>query len=119
MTDSVIVETNDVSASTPTAEPADTLTAVRDLVLRAHPDVIAELVQGDSIDELIASVEPATAAYLRLASRFESPATTEPVVEVPAGSSAPLVMDVDRLPTAEKLRIGIRDRQRHPIRGQS
>jgi len=49
-------------------EPAGTdLGKVRDLVLKAHPDVVPDLVRGGSVDELIASVEPARGAYQRIA----------------------------------------------------
>jgi len=49
-------------------EPAATdLGKVRDLVLKAHPDVVPDLVRGGSVDELIASVEPARSAYQRIA----------------------------------------------------
>jgi hypothetical protein len=50
------------------SEPAATdLGKVRDLVLKAHPDVVPDLVRGGSVDELIASVEPARSAYQRIA----------------------------------------------------
>ena len=49
-------------------EPAVTdLGKVRELVLKAHPDVVPDLVRGSSVDELIASVEPARGAYQRIA----------------------------------------------------
>ena len=71
-----VVETVDVetvavtTAVPPVAEsqqpPAD-LGKVRELVLKAHPDVVPDLVRGSSVDELIASVEPARSAYQRVA----------------------------------------------------
>jgi hypothetical protein len=45
----------------------DELGKVRELVLKAHPDVVPDLVRGSSVDELIASVEPAQSAYQRIA----------------------------------------------------
>ena len=42
---------------------------VRDLVLQAHPDVVPDLVRGDSLDALLASVEPARTAYQQIAER--------------------------------------------------
>jgi hypothetical protein len=84
----------------------DELGKVRELVLKAHPDVVPDLVRGSSVDELIASVEPARSAYQRIADqvrRVESgvgsresevktsdvrPPTSEPIVQppvVPAG----------------------------------
>ena len=49
----------------------DDLGAVRELVLRAHSDVVPELVQGDSIQAILASVEPAQSAYTRIATSIE------------------------------------------------
>ena len=50
------------------AEPAGTdLGKVRELVLKAHPDVVPDLIVGSSVDELIASVVPARTAYQRIA----------------------------------------------------
>ncbi|MGH2562056.1 MAG: hypothetical protein ACRDJH_23605 [Thermomicrobiales bacterium] len=89
----------------------DDLTTVRDLILRAHPDVVPELVAGGTIAELTASVESARAAYQRIAeaARHGGAATTPPTV--PAGG-APMVLDLDRLPTAELLRRGVEQRSR-------
>src|SRR5690606_31487105 len=42
------------------------LPAVRELVLRAHPEVVPELVQGESVADLLASIAPAAEAYQRL-----------------------------------------------------
>jgi hypothetical protein len=47
--------------------PAGDLEKVRELVLKANPDVVPDLVRGGSIDELLASVEPARGAYQRVA----------------------------------------------------
>lgn len=86
-------------------DSAPDLTAVRELVLRAHPDVVPELVTGDSVADLIASVEPARAAYARLATSL---AETRPApTSVPAGGGGPIPLDPDRLPAAEKIRRGL------------
>jgi hypothetical protein len=53
------------TASSP--PPTSDLGQVRELVLKAHPDVVPDLVRGSSVDELIASVEPARTAYQRIA----------------------------------------------------
>lgn len=86
-------------------DPSPDLTAVRALVLRAHPDVVPELVTGNTVADLIASVEPARAAFDRLASSIAAsrPASTA----VPAGGGAPIPVDPDRLPAAEKIRRGL------------
>lgn len=101
--------------SSPAAQPglnSTTLDAVRELVLRAHPNVVPELVHGTSVEALLASVEPASQAYAAVSSRVS---TTTPVIEsppsVPAGGSGPVPIDLTQLPTA-KLRRGLSERQR-------
>lgn len=95
--------------------PPDTLEQVRNLVLLAHPEVVPELVHGASLTELLASVEPAHRAYAELVARLHvdapSPAAqAQPTHQVPAGGAVPAPLDLERMPTAEKLRRGIRDR---------
>jgi hypothetical protein len=88
----------------------DDLAAVRELVLRAHPDIVPELLTGMTIADLTASIEPARAAYQRIAEQTMRP---EPVIppSVPAGGTQQII-DPDRLPTAEKLRRGLASRDR-------
>jgi hypothetical protein len=84
------------------------LDTVRDLVLRAHPDVVPELVAGDSVAALLASVEPTRSAYERLtASWSERRPAAGDAATVPAGGGAPIAVDPDRLPAAEKIRRGL------------
>src|SRR5215213_1521510 len=56
--------------------PAD-LTKVRELVLKAHPDVVPDLVACSAVDELIASVEPARTAYQRIADQVRESRSLE------------------------------------------
>ena len=84
--------------------------------LRAHPDVVPELVTGGSVAELLASVEPARAAYARIVET--RPAVVEetvvvPVVPpvVPAGSGTSAV-DPATLPAQELIRRGIEAERR-------
>jgi len=83
------------SDTTP-ASPAIDLAKVRELVLAAHPDVVAELVGGESFDAILASVEPARSAYQRITERVRqqgqpaaasTPSTPAPAPppSVPAG----------------------------------
>jgi hypothetical protein len=81
--------------------------AVRDLVLQAHRDVVPELIVGNSIAELIASVEPSRAAYQRLADSFRSNVEPRSSPPVPAGGDTPAPVDPNRLPAAEKIRRGL------------
>jgi hypothetical protein len=94
--ETVAVET--VAVTTPAGvEPAgggtQDLGKVRELVLKAHPDVVPDLVRGGSVDELIASVEPARSAYQRIADQVkgsgaETTVTAEPRATVPAATIA-------------------------------
>jgi hypothetical protein len=59
---------------------------IRELVLKANPDLVAEMVRGESLTELMASVEPARAAYQRIAESVRSEARTAAPV-VPAGGT--------------------------------
>lgn len=95
---------------TPPAPPADDVQTVRSLILAAYPDLVPELVIGDSVTALVASVEPARAAYARLRETLPVPpvnATPEVSPAIPAGGGAALAIDPDRLPTAEKIRRGL------------
>jgi hypothetical protein len=106
------------------AGPAADLEKVRELVLKANPDVVPELVRGASLDELIASVEPARSAYQRIAEQVgeattvsaqpgatvnvqgESTVVAEPPA-VPAGG-ANLVIDPANIPPVGKIAQGLR-----------
>lgn len=98
------------------AQDTAQLLAVREALLRAYPDVVPELVGGESVEALLASLEPAAAAYQRLAAGLAQRATpaapTAPVV--PAGSVAPVVFDLDRLPAVEKIRQALAREGRRP-----
>jgi hypothetical protein len=73
---------------------------VRELVLKAHPDVVPDLVRGSSVDELIASVEPARSAYQRIADQV----LTETVAAGGVGSRESEVQTSDhRPPTSDPI----------------
>jgi hypothetical protein len=109
--ETVAVET--VAVTTPAGvEPAgggtQDLGKVRELVLKAHPDVVPDLVRGGSVDELIASVEPARSAYQRVAdqvrgssvrgSSAETTVTAEPGATVNAEGSTTVVVQPPVVP---------------------
>ena len=87
----------------------DELAAVREVVLRAYPDVVPELVGGGSVEDVLASVEGARAAYRRVAAAVTEERAGEPVriPVVPAGAARPAAVDPERLPAAEKIRRGL------------
>jgi hypothetical protein len=71
---------------------AESLAIVRGLILKAHADVVPELVQGESLTALMDSVEPARAAYQRL---VEAVKASAPVV--PAGGASGPAIAIEHL----------------------
>jgi hypothetical protein len=94
-------EVIEVVAGEAADQDREDLGVVRELILRAHPDVVPELISGGSVDELVASVEAARAAYRRVAETVSAPP------RVPAGDTPRLAVDVELLPAAEKIRRGL------------
>ena len=93
------------------------LAAVREVVLRAYPDAVPELVSGASVVEVLASVEGARAAYRRVVEAAEvagAGATAgtgaSSLPSVPAGAVTRPAVDPERLPAAEKIRRGLAGR---------
>ena len=114
MTDEQTTHANEPEAVDESAEPAPEnhsaeidLTRVRDLVLAAHPDVVPEMVQGATFDELMASVEPARDAYQRIASAAASTRSAPKVAAQPGHRSATLA-DIESLSPLGKISEGLR-----------
>jgi hypothetical protein len=86
----------------------DAVGLVRELARKAHPDAVAELIDGADAEAIAASIEPARAAFARLKERLaiEQAAAAAGPVRVPAGGNPPAV-DPDRLPASEKIRRGL------------
>lgn len=106
------VETPAVETPAPAAVD---LSKVRDLILQANPGVVTEMVQGDSFDALLASVEPAKAAYQRIAEsvRAAAPAATATVTApaVPGGQPGrQFIINIDELSPGAKITEGLRRR---------
>lgn len=103
------------SAREPMQTSNDEVAMVRELALRAHPDAVPEMVAGATVAEVMASLEPARAAYQRLAERMETRgvggAAVPAVPAVPAGSAPRVATDPERLPAAEKIRRGLAARR--------
>lgn len=99
------------------AIPETELAAVRDLVLKAHPNVVPELVRGVTVAELTSSIPAAEAAYQRIAAAL----TGEPAAAPPADADASVpetppavpsgagstVLDLAAIPPGEKIRRGL------------
>ena len=101
---------------TPVITPAvnttgNDLARIRELVLQAHPDVVPDLVRGDSFDDLLASIEPARTAYQRIADQLRAgtPSTTPPAdttpttrpPHVPAGGATSVIDPSSLTPTTK------------------
>jgi uncharacterized protein (DUF3084 family) len=79
----------------------------RDLVVRTDPELPEELIGGDDIDAIDASVDTARRIVGQVRSHFESLVTP---VRVPAGAPARTAPDYSALPPEEKIRIGLAQR---------
>ena len=93
---------------------SDDVALVRDFIVAADAGLIAELVTGATVGEVLASVATARAAYQRIAEQVRAGVPlAEPVVRptpvpaVPAGGAAPFVVDPGDLPSGELIRRGI------------
>ena len=98
-------ETETQVASEP--ETPDEAGLVRDLILRAYPDVVPELIGGETVAEMLAAVPAAQEAYRRVVETAGESRTVAPE-PVPAGAgsrSAP--RNVDALPPVAKIRAGL------------
>ena len=80
----------------------------RDLVVKTEPALPAELIAGDSVDAVEASVEAARAMVTRVRTHIESQAQAG---RVPAGSPARSAPDVSMLTPEQKIRYGLAQRE--------
>jgi hypothetical protein len=88
-------------------EAPDELTLARDLVLRAHPETVAELVSGATLAELLASIPAAEAAYARIVAAGKQE-DRSPATPVPGGGAVRSVgVNVDGLSPFAKIRAGL------------
>lgn len=71
--------------------------SVRQLILTLHQSIVPDMVNGDTVSDLIASIKPAEEAYNRILTG----------VRIPAGGNAPHSLDIDSLPTFDKIRRGL------------
>lgn len=88
---------------------AEQVERVREVVLKAHPDAVPELVRGETVEELLGSVEEARAAFARIAERVGQavPVAQPPAVPAGAGTAA---VDPAGLPAHELIRRGVAGR---------
>lgn len=87
-------------------DPGDDVDMLRQLVLKAHPDVVPELVRGNTVAEMLASVPDAQAAYARIA---EVQAQAKPANSpIPAGGTVRTqAINTEGLSAMAKIRSGL------------
>ncbi len=85
---------------------------IHDLVYKAHPDVVQELLVGETLTDILASVEPARAAYQRIAEQVERDIQRQrrPGTPLVAEAGISRVLDPATLTTTQRLRLGLQDR---------
>lgn len=89
-----------VEERVPKVSSVEEITAVHALILASHQNIVPELITGDSIPALIASIAPAQEAYGRITANLR----------IPAGGNTAVILDADSLTTFEKIRRGLEAR---------
>ncbi len=87
------------------AETPEATVSLRDLVMRAYPDVVPELVSGATVEEMLASVPAAQEAYSRI---VEVSKSVQPESVPAVGGARNFPMDVAAMSPALKIREGLR-----------
>ena len=90
-------------------EPRPEGQQLRELIVRAHPDTVPELLQGESLAELLASLPAAQAAFARVAEAARAGAAAT-VGDVPVAAGAALRSPEPRaegLSPLAKIRVGL------------
>lgn len=85
-------------------QPDPEIEAVRDLIARAYPDTVPELISGTTASEMLASVPAAQDAYRRIAEQTRQSAPPSPAGPI----SRSAAVDVEALPPHVKIREGLR-----------
>jgi hypothetical protein len=76
---------------------------LRATLAAAHPDVIPELIGGETVGEIVASLETARAAYRRTIERTQA---ATPVAA--GGGGRPVAVDVTKLSPLAKIAMGLK-----------
>lgn len=104
------------TAAPAAASSALDLAAVRELAIAAHPQAVPELIRGDSVEEIMASIPAAREAYERIAQRVTpadaAAALAAGLPEAAHGSPVRTVaVDPEVLSPASKIRYGLEARK--------
>jgi len=94
------------TVTTPALATAD-VTRLRDLVIRAHPDAVPELITGVTLDELEASLATARDVHSRYTSATPTTTAAPQPPPVPAGGAPAPVVDYAALSPAAKIARGL------------
>lgn len=87
------------------------LARIRELILAAYPDVVPDLIAGASLDEMMASVEPARAAYARIAENIRNQPGGAPGIPAGQPGRQPSLTNVEGLSASAKIAEGLRRRR--------
>lgn len=85
-------------------QPDPEIDALRDLIARAYPDTVPELISGTTASEMLASVPAAQEAFRRIAEQARQSAPPGPAGPV----SRSAAVDIESLPPHVKIREGLR-----------
>jgi len=102
------VSVSDTADISDTPDSADEMTLARELVLRAHPEAVQELITGSSLAELLASVPAAEAAFARVVAAARGATAREATATVPGGGAVRSIgVNVEGLGPLAKIRAGL------------
>lgn len=96
-------------------DSAEVLGKVRALIVGAIPDLVPELLVGDSVEALVASVEPAKQAYQRIVEQVRAGSAgsvTDAASQAPTGANVSTPTAADRGATPPAIPAGQPGRQR-------
>jgi hypothetical protein len=88
---------------------AEQVASVRDLIARAYQDIVPELLTGDTLEALLASVPAARESYQRLEARFSSQPAQVQQVSQPLPTQT--VAELNGMSTDDLLRQGMIERR--------
>jgi hypothetical protein len=87
---------------------ADDLSVLREVIALAFPDAVPELIRGDDVPAMLASIPEARAAFARVIERVPAPPPGPAPAPVPAGSAVRSHQpDVSTLSPLARIRLGL------------
>lgn len=105
------VSVPDAAADIAQPEPGTDIALARELVIRAHPAAVQELITGNSLAELLASVPVAEAAFTRITEAAREEVTRASAARVPGGGGVRSAgSNIDGLGPLAKIRAGLGNR---------